>query len=359
MPTNVTVREEQPSVQLTKEQFVGRWRERLADPRFSDVAAASDAVIETAWDAYLHGPKSPRKVKAGPEFAHPDAELAEEWLETRQRIHEAKTHHDDPDAPLGILLISGSMRSNQTCPGETSKTYRLARLAQAVFDREADVHVDFLDLSLLTAEYGRIIHPCKACASTAMPLCHWPCSCYPNFAMGQVNDWMAELYPRWVAAHGILIVTPVNWYHVPAGLKAMMDRLVCADGGNPDPTLTDGKDPAKAKALELAGWHYPRHLEGRTFGVVAHGDAAGAETLRRSLTDWASDMRLLPVEGAQLDRMIGYLGSYARSHEALDADTALQEEVRNVARALLLRTREVRLGRIRRADTQLTEPRPK
>jgi len=27
--------------------------------------------------------------------------------------------------------------------------------------------------------------------------------------MGQVNDWMNELYPRWVAAHGVMIVTPV------------------------------------------------------------------------------------------------------------------------------------------------------
>ena len=59
-----------------------------------------------------------------------------------------------------------------------------------------------LDLSLLTSEYGRHIHPCKGCVSTAMPLCHWPCSCYPNHALNQTNDWMAEIYERWVAAHG-------------------------------------------------------------------------------------------------------------------------------------------------------------
>lgn len=82
---------------------------------------------------------------------------------------------------------------------------------------------DLLDLSLLTAQYGRQILPCKACVSTAMPLCHWPCSCYPNYAMGQVNDWMNELYPRWLAAHGIMIVTPVYWYQAPAVLKLMID----------------------------------------------------------------------------------------------------------------------------------------
>jgi len=64
----------------------------------------------------------------------------------------------------------------------------------------------------------KVIHPCKACVSTAMPLCHWPCSCYPNHAVGQVNDWMNEIYPRWVAAHGVMILCPVHWYQAPASL---------------------------------------------------------------------------------------------------------------------------------------------
>ena len=50
----------------------------------------------------------------------------------------------------------------------------------------------------------------------------------------------------------------------------MIDRLVCADGGNPDPTSTHGKDAARAKTIEQAGWSYPRHLAGRTFSLVAH-----------------------------------------------------------------------------------------
>ena len=50
-------------------------------------------------------------------------------------------------------------------------------------------------------------------------------SCYPNYALGQTHDWMNEIYPLWVAAHGILLVTPVNWYQVPGPLKAMIDRL--------------------------------------------------------------------------------------------------------------------------------------
>jgi len=45
-----------------------------------------------------------------------------------------------------------------------------------------------------------------------------------------------------------MIITPVNWYQAPSGLKSMIDRLVCADGGNPDPTSTHGKTPEEAKA---------------------------------------------------------------------------------------------------------------
>ena len=72
----------------------------------------------------------------------------------------------------------------------------------------------------------------------------------------------------------------------------MMDRPVCADGGNPDPTLTGGKNPAKAKAVELQGWPYPKHLAGRTYGVVVHGDVAGIEGVRRV------PLRLAGLDGA-------------------------------------------------------------
>ena len=37
---------------------------------------------------------------------------------------------------------------------------------------------------------------------------------------------MNDIYLLWVAAHGIMIVTPVNWYQPPSLVKLMMDRLV-------------------------------------------------------------------------------------------------------------------------------------
>src|SRR5258708_20325438 len=113
-----------------------------------------------------------------------------------------------------------------------------------------------------------------------MPVCPWPCSCYPNHAMGQVNDWMADIYPRWVAAHGVMILCPVNWYQAPSTLKLMIDRLVCADGGNPDPTSTGGKDAERAKELELAGWPYPRHLARRALPSLGHPHSVRPQTPR-------------------------------------------------------------------------------
>jgi multimeric flavodoxin WrbA len=142
-------------------------------------------------------------------------------------------------------------------------------------------------------------------------------------------------------------------------LKLLMDRLVCADGGNPDPTRTQGKDPEKAKAIELEGWEYPRHLAGRAFAVVVHGDAAGAESLRRNLSDWLQDMALVPSGHASaIDRYVGYYEPYATSHDALDRDSAFQEEARNAARALANKVRAIREG-ASEPDAHLEDPRPK
>jgi len=269
---------------MPRAAFAARFRHRFADPAFAPQAAAIDDLLEIAWDAYCASRKAPRTRAAGAGFADPGFELSEDWLQAHAAVEAAQARHDDPAAPSRVLVVCASPRNDATCPGEASKTWRLMQAAVATLDTEGS-EADPLDLSVLASDYQRVIHPCKACVSTAMPLCHWPCSCYPNHALGQVNDWMAELYPRWVAAHGVLLLTPVHWFQVPSPLKLMMDRLVCADGGNPDPTRTRGKDPRAAKALERAGWDYPRHLAGRSFGVVAHGDAEGVGQVARAGPD--------------------------------------------------------------------------
>jgi multimeric flavodoxin WrbA len=358
--TTVLPRKGMPDVQIDKQEFARRFRDRFVDPAFATNEQAIAAIIDTAWDGYDIYRKNPVKARAGEGFAKPDAMLPVEWLETRKQIASAEARQKDPKSPSRILLVNGSMRSDQSCPGEMSKSWRLMTLAKDVIEAEAGFETEVLDLSLLTSQYGRLIHPCKSCVSTAQPLCHWPCSCYPNFAMGQVSDWMNDIYPMWTAAHGVMIVTPVNWYQAPAGLKAMIDRLVCADGGNPDPTTTGGKNSQLAKELELKGWDYPRHLAGRVFSVIAHGDVAGTENLRRILTDWLIDLGLIPAgRRAQIDALIGYGGTYAENHIDLDKDDAVQDDTRTAAQSLINAVKLMRAGKLIQPDAGLHEARPK
>ena len=356
----IKVRKGMPSVALTKAEFTRRARERFVDPAFDALQAEIGKIIEAAWSGYHDYRKAPYTKRAGPRYADPDYELSTDWIKARDAIARAERQHKASDGTSRILLVNGSSRSDQTCPGEISKTWRLVEIARRAIERERGFAVEVLDLSLLASQYGRQILPCKACVSTAQPLCHWPCSCYPNHALGQVNDWMNEIYPMWAAAHGVMIVTPVNWYQAPSGLKAMIDRLVCANGGNADPTSTGGKDPKKAKDIEMKGWDYPNHLAGRAFSVVVHGDTVGTETLRRILVDWSHDMGFVSAgHKAEIDRYVGYYEPYAQNHEAFDRDHAFQEETRNAARALVQAVKLLRRGKLPQPGANLREPRPK
>lgn len=349
-----------PSPRLDEDEFKRRFRAQFQDPAFDSLQAELAKIVSAAWDGYEHSRKSPRTQKAGPGFADPEYDLGVDWIAAKAAIESAQRRHEDAGLPPRILFINCSSRSEHTCPGEMSKSYRLVEIARDTLAEAGGAELEVLDLSRLASEYGHNIHPCKACFSTAAPLCHWPCSCYPNYSLGQTQDWMNEIYPMWVAAHGVMIVTPVNWYQVSSPLKLMMDRLVCADGGNPDPTRTHGKDAKRAKAIELEGWDYPQHLEGRLFSVVVHGDVEGAENVRRSISDWLRFMNLTPAGTlAELDRYIGYWKPYATSHDELDGDEAVQEEVRNAARTLLEAVRAKCEGRLVGAGHDLTQPRQK
>jgi multimeric flavodoxin WrbA len=354
------VRTGQAPPKLSREEFRRRFWDSFVDPAFHTERAAIDRLEAIAYEAYAEGRKAPLREKAGPEFADPEYELSTDWLAARARLKKAKARHDDPAAPGRVLVVCASDRNDGTCPGEISKSFRLASLAADVLRDEARLEVDTLDLSLITSEYGRTIHPCKGCVSTAMPLCHWPCSCYPNHSLGQIDDWMNEIYERFTLAHGVVIVTPVYWYQTPSALKLMIDRLVCADGGNPDPTTTHGKSAEKAKKLEQKGWDYPKHLSGRAYGLVVHGDVAGIESVRHALSDWLEWMGFLPAGAqSQIERYIGYYEPYATSHDTLDKDEALFEEVRNVARAVGNTVHAIREGTIVVPDAKLSRPRPK
>jgi multimeric flavodoxin WrbA len=355
----IEIRKGQAPGRLGRVEFSERFRASFIDPAFRAEDGSIARLEEIAWQAYTGGRKAPFTRKAGAGYVDPGYELSLEWLTTRQRIDQAQLQWASPTTASRVLLICGSARNDGTCPGEMSKSFRLLGIAREIVE-QSGTEADVLDLSLITSEYGRNIHPCKACVSTAMPLCHWPCSCYPNHALNQTNDWMAEIYERWTAAHAVIIVSPVYWYQSPSPLKLMIDRLVCADGGNPDPTSTSGKNAAKAKELEMAGWDYPQHLAGRAYGVIVHGDVAGIEGSRRALCDWLDWMGFIDAGAqARLDRYIGYYEPYATSHDTLDRDLAVQEEARNVGRAVVKAVVELRAGRLQAVQPHLPRPRPK
>ena len=353
-----TVRKGQAPDKLGRDEFRVRFYRNFADPAFQQAGDALASIEAIAWDGYVNSRKSPVTAKAGPGFADPDYDLSVEWRANRDRLLALEQRQKDPATRSRILIINGASRNDGTCPGEMSKTFRMSKLAEDVL-RAQGFETDLLDLSLVTNEYGRDIHPCKGCVSTAMPLCHWPCSCYPNHSLNQVHDWMAEIYEKWVAAHGVIILSPTYWYQSPSILKLMIDRLVCADGGNPDPSSTHGKKAEEAKALEQS-WDYPKHLAGRAYGLVVHGDVAGIEGSRRALADWLNWIGLVDSGfQALLERYVGYYEPYYNSHDTLDADTDFQEEVRNVARSVAMMVDGLRSGKMVLPQQQVKSPRPK
>src|SRR6202008_882823 len=107
---------------------------RHEDPAFKDVAGPLSEVAEVAWKNYIEYHKSPNTRKASGPFARPNFELPREWLDTRRRIQEADRIQRRKSSRSRILLINGSARSSQTCPGEMSKTYRLAKIAQRAIE---------------------------------------------------------------------------------------------------------------------------------------------------------------------------------------------------------------------------------
>ncbi len=208
---------------ISKDEFLKRFHKVFCDPHFDPFRTELQQISEVAFENYQEGRKAPATMKAGPGYQDPDYDLSQDWIEAKKEIEEAKLQHGSAGSPDKVLLIIASDRNEMTCPGEYSKTSRLAEIAKNALQGNS-IEVELLDLSLMTSEYGKTIYACKACVSTAMPLCHWPCSCYPNHSLGQTHDWMNEIYPKWVRAHGVMIITPVYWYQAPAALKLMMDR---------------------------------------------------------------------------------------------------------------------------------------
>jgi multimeric flavodoxin WrbA len=194
---------------------------------------------------------------------------------------------DDPKAqaealpvaerPLQVLVIAGSARRLDGCPGRDGKARFLMHrmLGRLPAGWQAD-HID------IGNEHGKPkIQGCNGCVGSSMALCVWPCNCYGPDSDHQPDlMWNERLYQRLARADAWAIIGPVWWYGPTTNLKALFDRLVCMSGGNPRPDLIDKKSTLKAQALEKSPlWREltRNHLEGRTAAFFCYGNEGGNE----------------------------------------------------------------------------------
>lgn len=185
--------------------------------------------------------------------------------------------HPEEQRPLRVLLVAASQRRLHSCPGLDSKARALMLRMAAMMPPGWQV-----DTEDLGNEHGKArIQSCNACVSSSMALCVWPCNCYGPRSDTQPDlMWDLDLYGRLARADAWAFVGPVNWYGPSSNLKAMFDRLVCMNGGNPRPDLIDKKDTLKAQALERSPlWRElsKNHLSGRTAAFFCYGDDGADE----------------------------------------------------------------------------------
>lgn len=177
---------------------------------------------------------------------------------------------------MRLLLFQGSPRNKGNCPDQASKT---ASILKACLKKiPPGVQVEVCDLSIRTDR--PIVQPCKGCVSTAGGFhCHWPCDCYSK-GDKERPDLMhdLEIYRRLEECDGFMVFCPVHWHNVPTQVKAMFDRLVCANL-----TMTveraenlgidkDSKISVPIEQSEKARKYLSNHLEGKHGAFFVHGD---------------------------------------------------------------------------------------
>lgn len=126
-------------------EFKRRFLDVFKDDAYGNLTDELSRVVAAAWDAYAHERKSPHTQKAGEEFSDPDYDLSLDWIAAKDAIREAESRHKNADGPSRILLINGSSRSEHTCPGELSKSYRMVELAKAIFEDQPNFVVAVLE----------------------------------------------------------------------------------------------------------------------------------------------------------------------------------------------------------------------
>ena len=121
------VRKGQAPGKLSRVVFHERFVQSFKDPWFDPEQDALARVEDVAWKAYSESRKAPLTRKAGEGFADPTYDLSIEWLETRDRLRAAEDKRNHADTTSRVLVVVGAPRNDGSCPGEISKTFRLAQ----------------------------------------------------------------------------------------------------------------------------------------------------------------------------------------------------------------------------------------
>ena len=187
------------------------------------------------------------------------------------------TPEPEEQRPLQVLVIAGSGRRVNGCPGLDSKARAL--MHRMLGRLPPGWQVDHEDIG---NEHGKPkIQGCNGCVGSSMALCVWPCNCYGPKSDTQPDLlWDLDLYGRLARADAWAFIGPGWWYGPTTNFKTLFDRLVCMSGGNPRPDLIDKKDTQKAQALEKSPlWREltKNHLEGRSAAFFCYGNEGANE----------------------------------------------------------------------------------
>lgn len=159
------------------------------------------------------------------------------------------------DRPYRVLVVSGSDRCRFERPRTDSESRVLMFRMAGRLPQECEADLEDLGNVWKRAQVG----PCNGRGSSSGALCVWPCDCHERENRGQPDlVWDLDLHARLDQADAWAIIGPVA-RNGPAGdLKAMFDRVVSMNVGNP-----------KANPLK-----------GRSAGFFCYGDGAGDEDMR-------------------------------------------------------------------------------
>ncbi|NBO22432.1 flavodoxin family protein [bacterium] len=181
------------------------------------------------------------------------------------------------DKKPNILIFQGSPRKVDSCANQESKTEKLVDFIVNEWAPFANIEV--IDLSVGET----IIQPCKGCMSTSNGFhCHWKCDCYtPNSKKKPDLMHDQKIYDKLELCDAFLVVSPIHWYSVSTQVKAMFDRLVCANQtitreeaisimgkGNTKNSKVTGRTELSGKYKDML----KNHLKGKTAAFFVHGD---------------------------------------------------------------------------------------